>query len=100
MLAEIRLESRIKHDIAAIVEDQVQLDFLGSGSRHIGDVELIAIGRQQVKIGPGAILPVADCVRRQRGAAVFPVRGARFAPIGLPRAPLVAEPFHIGVAVL
>lgn len=88
VLTEVGLEGWVECDVAAVVEDQVKLDVLSAGPRHIGDVEFVAIGRQAARISTGAILPVSDRVRRERGAAGIPVFGARLAPVGLPRTPI------------
>jgi hypothetical protein len=69
-------------------------------SRHVGDVEFVAIGGQKIFVGSVSILPVSDRVRCERGSAGFPVRGAWIAPIRLPRPPFVAEPLSVGVTVL
>src|SRR5690606_16032859 len=100
MFAEIRLESRVKRDIAAVIQDQVELDLLRAWPRHIGDIEFVSVGRQQARLGARAILPVPYRVRRQRGTAGFAVGRTRLAPIGLPRTPFVAQAFGIGVSVL
>lgn len=73
MLTEIGVEGGIERDVAPIIKDQVQLDFLCPRPCHIGDVELIAVRRQQAWVGPGAILPVSDRVRRKQSAAKLAV---------------------------
>ena len=36
-------EGRVERNIAAIIEDKIQLDLCSAGPRHIGDVKFITI---------------------------------------------------------
>ncbi len=44
MRAEIGLEQRVERHVAAIVENEVELDLIGTGAAQIGDVECVAVG--------------------------------------------------------
>jgi len=98
-LPEIRLKGRIENYVIAIIENQIELYFVRSGTGHVENVELVAVGRNPGWIGTIEILPVADRLRRERVAARLTVLGSRFAPVGLPRTPCAAKPLEISVAV-
>src|ERR1700734_1263601 len=69
MRPEVSLERRIKSEIAGVIQDQVELDFLGAGPRHVGVVQGVAVRRYQRGIGAMQVLPVADGIGGQRGPA-------------------------------
>src|SRR5688500_17217572 len=97
VLAKVGLKVRIERDVAAIVEDQIELDLIRSRPRQVSNVEFVAVGGQQSWIGSGAILPAPNRRRRERRSARFTVRGARLTPISLPRPPFVTESLDIGI---
>ena len=65
VLSEMRLEIRIERHVGAVVVDQVELDFLCFGPRHVGDVEFVSIRRKKLGVGSGAVLPGPDRVGGQ-----------------------------------
>src|ERR1700761_306671 len=100
MAAEISLKLGIARHIAAVIQNQVQLDVVRARASHIGDIQRIAIRRHAPGRRTMEVLQVTDHLRRQGLTAGFPMRSRRFAPIRLPTTPVVAETIQVGVAVL
>src|SRR5262245_18912466 len=100
MPAKILLELRIHLDVARVVEEQIQLDFMRAGSGHVVVVEVVAVGRNQRRVlDAGRVLPVRRLGRQQLAQRV-PVGLGRFLPVRAYGVPAVTQPFDIGVAVL
>src|SRR5262245_61032859 len=50
VLAKVFLELRIHLDIARVVEEQVQLDLMGTGTGHVVVVQVVAVRRNQGRV--------------------------------------------------
>src|SRR5262249_15949193 len=60
MAAEEFLKLRIERDVAAVVEAEIELRLRGTRTRHEGDVEEVAVGSDELRIGAVEVLNVAD----------------------------------------
>ena len=98
--AEIGVEGRIEGEIAGIVEDQVELDIVGTGAGQIGIVQRVAVGGDERRVGAIQLLAGAYGLRVQGYAAGFAVFRRRLCPVAAPRSPGIAQTFEIRVAVL
>src|ERR1700677_3892912 len=98
--AEKFLELWVEGDIAAIVQNQVELHFVRARSRHVGNIQRIAVGRNRLRVGSVKVLDVANDFRAQCVAAGFTVFGRGISPISLPGFPGGAEAFDVSIAVL
>src|SRR3981189_1552212 len=80
LFTEIAVPLRIGGYVGSVVVDEVELYLVLSGPAQIGDVQLVAIGRQQRDIRSRRVLALRD-FRRQRHAAGGGVLLARGLPV-------------------
>jgi hypothetical protein len=71
--AEIILESWVERDVALVVAEQIQLDFVGAGSGQIEIVERIAVWRNRGRVRHTVRVLPARRVRREETAERFAV---------------------------
>jgi hypothetical protein len=79
VFSEVGLEGRVERDVAAVVENQIELDFLRSRSRHVGDVEDAKIGSRELEITltarqKGSSAPIPMCGVPHHAAAGYIAR--------------------------
>src|SRR5262245_35045820 len=100
VFAEIAVKFGIERDVALIVAEQIELNFVGPGARQVEVVERKSVRRHERRVG-GTVHVLPDRrLRREERTERLTVRLRRFAPVGSDRVPSVAQPFLIGVAVL
>jgi hypothetical protein len=87
MRAEIFLKCGVERDIAAVIQNQVKLDFIRPRPRQVSQVKGVAIRRNERRIGPVVILPIENGFAGERSAAGFAVLWRRVPPVSLPGRP-------------
>src|SRR5262249_57948007 len=98
--AEVFLERGIQRDIALVVTEEVELNFISAGARQIEVVEILTIRRHHRFVRyPVRVLP-ARRLRSEECAERLSVRRRRVLPVRPDRTPAIAETFLIGVAIL
>jgi len=98
--AEIFLELRVKRDIAGVIQKQVKLDLIISGSRQKCRIEFVSFGRHQCRVLDAMqVLPFGRLGREELAESSAILR-RRFFPILLDRIPALAQALLIGIAVL
>src|SRR6266446_552651 len=98
--AEVPLKSRVERDVALVVAEQVQLDFIGAGTRQIEVVKRLTVGRNRRLVGHAMYVLPARCLWGEEGAERFPIGVRRLLPIGPDRIPALTQSLFIGVAIL
>src|SRR5262249_51284758 len=98
--AEIVLECRIQCHVTFVVAEKVELHFIGTGTRQIEVVEILAIWRDQRLVGYAMSVLPAGRLRGEEGAKGVSVCFRRVLPVGPNRTPTLAEAFVVGIAVL
>src|SRR5579872_4490706 len=98
--AEIFLELRVERDIAGVIQKQVKLDLIISGSRQKRRIEFVRFGRHQRRVLDAMqVLPFGRLGREELAESSAILR-CRFFPILLDRIPALAQALLIGIAVL
>src|SRR5215471_12913360 len=97
---EVVLELRVERNVAFVVAEQVQLNFVGAGARQIEVVERIALRRNRGYARHTVRVLPARCFGSEETAERLPVGRRRLLPIGTNGTPAIAQPLLIGVAVL
>src|SRR6185312_12828174 len=96
IFAEIALKFGIERDVALIVAEEIELNLVRAGARHVEVVERIAVGRNRRRIAYAVgVLPKRRFGRDEASQRV-PVCLRRFAPIGPNGVPAVAQALLIG----
>src|SRR5262249_47659991 len=97
---KIILESWVERDIALVVAEQVQLDFVGARTSQIKIVERITVWRNRRHVRHTVCVLPARYFRFEKSAQRVTVGLRRIFPIFLNRVPPIAQSFLISVAVL
>src|SRR5262249_19304477 len=98
--AEVFLERGIQRDIALVVTEEVELNFISAGARQIEVVEILTIRRHHRFVRyPVRVLP-ARRLRSEEGAERLSVCSRWVLPVRPDRTPAIAQTFLIGIAIL
>ena len=100
MSPEVILERRVKRNVALVVAQQVQLNFVGAGAGQIEVVERIAVRRNRGHVRHTVRVLPARRLGSEEATERLSVSLRRVFPVGPNGSPAVAQPFLIGVAVL
>ena len=68
MIAEVLLEIGIQHDVARIIEEEVELDLVYARTLNIEGVERATVGRNRLWVGGTSLVLPTDRVWRQQAA--------------------------------
>src|SRR6185503_20442613 len=97
---KVLLEGRIERDVALVVTEEIQLNFIRSGSCEVEVVEVLAVGRDQRRV-PHALRVLPACrLGAQEGSQHLAILFGRVLPIRANRLPAITEPLLVGVPVL
>src|SRR5215470_15165385 len=98
--AKVLLELRVQRDVARVVQEQIELDFVVTGPSEQRRVECIALGRDQRRVRHAVQVLPRGGLGLEKVAERRPVLGRGLLPVALDRVPALAEPLLIRVAVL
>src|SRR5262249_15634312 len=98
--SEIRLESRIKGDVALIVAEEIELNLVCTETDEIKVIKVLTIRRDHRLVGNAVgVLPTRRLRQEKRSERVS-IGLRRVYPVCPDRIPAVAKAFLVGVAVL
>ena len=100
LFAEVLLEGRIERDVALVIAEEVQLNFVGAGTGEIKVVERIAVRRNGGHVSDAVRVLPECCLRFQKGTYRVAVGLRRILPIFLNGIPTFTQSFFISVTVL
>src|SRR5215813_9830697 len=100
MRSKVLLEGRIERDVALVVTEEIQLNFIRSGSCEVEVVEGLAVRRDQRRIPHALRVLPARRLGAEEGSQRLAIRFGRVLPICTNWIPARTEPFLVGVPVL
>src|SRR6476620_10895427 len=81
VLAEVLLKHRVKLDVALVVAEEIELDFIGAGTGQIEVVERIAVRRHHGRVGYAMRILPNRRLGGEEGAEHFPIGLRRILPL-------------------
>jgi hypothetical protein len=100
MCPEISLKRRIQRDIAFIVAQKAELNFICSGTSQVVVVKVPTVRRHKRGIGHAVRVLPGRHFGREKCAKRFPVRLRRVFPVRSDRDPPIAEALFVSIPVL
>jgi len=97
---KVLLEGRVERNVALVVTEEIQLNFIRSGSCEVEVVEILAVGRDKRRVHHSLRVLPARRLGADEGSQCVAILFGRLLPICTNRIPAITEPFLIGVPVL
>jgi hypothetical protein len=98
--AEVLLERRVERHVARVVEEQVELDLVGAAAGEVVVVQPVPVRADPCRVGDALRVLPDRRLRLQHHPDRLPVGRRRLLPVGPDRAPGLAQPLLVRVAVL